>query len=329
MIHDESNKSSRVKAASWEYPRHSHFEKKLRSAAASWFVSKGYDQHEKYPYCLKTLDAWPQNIIDTRVVDYIKTERLKRQNEKIGFPLHKYVHHGLSSQALLFNLIGPLVASEDMAPLRKVLEDKRVLWPCDNAVVEFEYENRMVFNEDSGQPTSIDLIIKDAAGRPTIFIESKLVEKEFGACSVFVGGDCDGRNPAANFHRCYLHHIGRRYWNLLEKHGFLDGPLSQDTACILTSHYQFFREVLFALELGGIFVLLSDERSPTFHCVSKDGTTCRGLMPFLIGLVPEKLRPRIVSITVQEVVKAIEDSGRYPWVEEFKTKYGLETRRDV
>jgi len=30
------------------------------------------------------------------------------------------------------------------------------------------------------------------------------------------------------------------------------------------SHYQFYREVLFALEKGGTFILLSYDRSPTF-----------------------------------------------------------------
>ncbi len=316
------SQNSRKLAATWKYPRHSYFQKQLRVAAASWFQANGFEQHVKYPYCLKSLNDWPKNIIDQRVVDYIKEVRDNRKGGK-GFSLHKYVHHGLSSQALLFNLVGPLIVSGDLGPLRQVLEGKGVTWPEDSILADFEYEDREIFNEDSGQPTSIDLIVQDSTGKPNIFIESKLVEKEFGGCSVFAGGNCDGRNPAANFDQCYLHHIGRRYWGLLETHGFLDGPLRQERTCILASHYQFFREVLFAIEQGGTFVLLSDERSPVFHCVSNDGTTPRGLMEFLCRLVPERVLQKIKSITIQEVVQSIEISGRHPWIEEFKIKYAL------
>ncbi|MRS03702.1 hypothetical protein EG832_10865, partial [bacterium] len=298
----EATENSRILAARWLYPRHSDFEKTLRLAAAEWFNSRNLARHYKFPYCLDKLDNWHLNIIDQDVVRYINGEREKR-NGTSGFPLHKYVHHGLSSQALLFNLVGPLVVRKDLAPLRQLLEMKGITWPEGAVEGAFEYENRDVFNEDSGQPTSIDFVIKDSSNKPVIFIESKLVEKEFGACSVFKNGDCDGRNPASDFSQCYLHHIGRHYWTLLEKHGFLQGPLETEKACIFTSHYQFFREVLFALELTGTFVLLNDERSPTFYCTKKDGSAPRGLMDFLCQLVPENVRHHIVSITIQELVQ--------------------------
>jgi len=308
--------------AIWPYPRHAKFEKELRHAAKEWFESKGLKCHEKYPYCLEKWENWHQNIINQEVVTFINGDRQERKGTK-GFPLHKYVHHGLSSQALLFNILGPLVVRKDLAPLRQLLERKGVAWPDGKAEGEFEYEDRNVFKEDSGQPTSIDFIIQDSNNKPVIFIESKLVEREFGACSVFKNGDCDGRNPASDFNQCYLHHIGRRYWSLLKKHGFLDGALQTEKSCIFTSHYQFFREILFALELAGTFVLLSDERSPTFFCTKQDGSAPRGLMDFLCLLVPEKVRHRIVSITIQELVQAIEESGRHEWVDEFKLKYAL------
>ncbi|QWV94671.1 hypothetical protein KP004_05690 [Geomonas oryzisoli] len=319
---NDQEKNSRARSRTWPYPRHADFEKSLRETAKAWFTSKGYPKHDKYPYCLDTYDNWHHNIIDQKVVTFIKSDRLERKGNK-GFPLHKYVHHGLSSQALLFNLLGPLVVDNNLDPLRKVLESHGVIWPGEDAEGKFEYENRDIFNEDSGQPTSIDFMIQDSAGEPKIFIESKLVEKEFGACSVFKNGDCEGRSPVGDFHQCYLHHIGRKYWTLLEKNGFLDGPLGSEKTCIFASHYQFFREVLFALEMSGTFVLLSDERSPTFFCTSKDEKIKRGLMPFLCDLVPEKLRHRIVSITIQEVVHAIEETGTSEWVKDFKVKYGL------
>jgi len=184
-----------------------------------------------------------------------------------------------------------------------------------------EYEDRTVFNEDRGQPTSIDLVIGDPAKVGALFIESKLVETGFGGCSVFNQGDCDGSNPSQNLSRCYLHHIGRLYWSLLKEYKFLDGPLSQGSVCILGVHYQFFREVLVALKKNGYFILLSDSRSPTFYCSGPSGE--RGLMPLLISFVPEQFRKSIGHISIQDVVQAIKASGRHDWIDEFKLKYGI------
>ena len=107
----------------------------------------------------------------------------------------------------------------------------------------------------------------------------------------------------------------------LEKHGFLDGPLVHDSACIMASYYQFFREVLFALESYGVFVLLCDQRSPTF--AYQDGDAQRGLMPFLLSVTPEKLHDKIKVVYIKDVVAAICETGRHEWVEEFEMKYGL------
>ena len=115
--------------------------------------------------------------------------------------------------------------------------------------------------------------------------------------------------------------MGRRYWELLDKHGFLQEPIGQNATCILASYYQFFREVVFALELGGSFVLLSDERSPTFLCEGSQGK--RGLMPFLLSLVPPSPHAHVATVTVQQVIAAAKASGRHEWVAEFERKYGL------
>ena len=48
----------------------------------------------------------------------------------------------------------------------------------------------------------------DAAVHPVLFVESKFVEKDFGGCSVFRNGDCDGRNPVSDPSDCYMHHLG-------------------------------------------------------------------------------------------------------------------------
>jgi hypothetical protein len=185
----------------------------------------------------------------------------------------------------------------------------------------FEYEDRNVFNEDSGQPTSVDIVLKNEKGNPIVFVESKLVEKEFGGCSIFSGGDCSGQNPLSDKGRCYLHFIGRKYWDLIEKYGFSE-TLKAEQQCIFVAHYQYFREVLFSLEKDGTFVLLSDQRSPVFHCTA-NGTN-KGLMPFLLQFVPDEYKDRIASVSIQELVNSIKKSGKHQdWVKDFESKYGL------
>lgn len=313
--------NSRQLARTWPYPRHSHFVNHLRQAAGEWFAKRGCIVHPKYPYCIAEWKDWKGNIIIPDVSAYIEAIRKERAAEGQGFPLHHYVHHGLSSQALLFNLIGTLIVRNDLEPLRNALRLRNLVWPGKKEKPIFEYEDRSVFNEDSGQPTSIDLVIGVPEATGSLFIECKLVETEFGGCTVFAQGDCDGTNPSTDFSRCYLHHIGRRYWTLLKKYGFLEGPLSSNTTCILSSHYQFFRVVLFALEKGGTFVLLSDERSPTF--LSKGRMDERGLMPLLLKFVPHRLHNVVGHMSIQDVVKEIESSGRHEWIEQFKVKYGM------
>lgn len=313
--------SSRARARTWPYPRHREFEKELRKVASAWFNDKGFAVSARYPYILADREKWSQNIILPEVAAYIQEEHAQREAQQRGFPLHKYIHHGLSSQAMLFNLVGPLIVAKDLDPLKQAFTRQGIAWPKGEVSASFEYEDRAVFNEDTGQPTSIDLVLKDGNGQPRLFVEGKLVEKEFGGCSVFERGDCDGRNPAHDFSLCYLHHLGRRYWELLDKHDFLLGAIGQNVTCILASYYQFFREVIFALELGGYFVLLSDERSPTFSC---DGPQVkRGLMPFLLPLVRQSLHTRIATVSIQQVVAAIKSSGRHEWITEFERKYGL------
>lgn len=313
--------NSRRLAQQWPYPRHKAFERHLRQSASAWFEEKQFSTHPKMTYCLKNWSDWKKNIILDEVASYIEMVKNACEEEGKPFPLHKYVHHGLSSQAMAFNLLGPLITRNDYEPLIRLLQKKRIENAHQIASALFEYEDRFVFNEDSGQPTSIDVVLRDRAKTPIIFIESKLVEKEFGGCSVFANGDCNGENPIADRKQCYLHFIGRRYWELMEKYRFTDN-LSQERQCVFVSHYQFFREILFSFEKGGAFLLLSDERSPVFHCELYGKN--RGLMPFLLTFVPSELRERIASISVQELVRSIKEVGNYnDWIGEFECKYGL------
>lgn len=316
------NDSSRRRAQSWPYERHVVYEKRLRKTAAGWFAAHRRSVQAKHPYILAAWDQWPRNNILPEVTDYIVTTRRACEARGAPFPLHKYIHHGLSSQAMLFNLVGPLVVRRDLAPVQATFSAAGIPWPGDGATATFEVEDRSVFNEDSGQPTSIDLVIAGSGSQPGLYIEAKLVEREFGGCSIFDQGDCDGMNPAADPSLCYLHHIGRKYWDQMAEHGCLEGPLLQSPVCPMTNYYQFFRELLFAAHMGGYLILLYDRRNPTF--VRSGPTGERGLLPFLVSLLPDNLQDRVRRITIQDLFEAIKGSGRHgDWTPEFAAKYGL------
>ncbi|MHC4648696.1 MAG: PGN_0703 family putative restriction endonuclease [Planctomycetota bacterium] len=319
----ENQTSFRELAKSWPFEAHKDFERELRDVASQWFKHKGYETQEKYRYILRKHDDWHKNIISQEVADYIESERDKRASNREGFPLHKYIHHGISSQAMLFNLVGPLIRMEkqDLSPLEAAFGRKGISWPGGKVRAKLEDEDRSIFNEMAQQPTSIDLVIENEEKTGGIYIEFKFVEHEFGGCSVFKNGDCDGRNPAKDWSSCYLHHKGRKYWDLLDKYGFLDGPVGANATCFLATYYQFFRVVLYALERSGVFVLLVDKRNPTFCSGENDS---RGLFPFLKGFVPADRRNKVQMVIVQDVVKAIEGSGRHNWITEFQQKYGIE-----
>ncbi len=314
--------SSKEMAKTWLYKRHEEFEKTLRDAAAKWFETHNKEIHSRMPYCLAKHELWEHNIICDEVVEYIQEERENLLGES-PFILHKYVHHGLSSQAMAFNLLGPLVVRNDFAPLQAALARIGIAWSGEVFDARFEYEKRKVFNEDVGQPTSIDVFL---AGKDNcLFIEAKLSEKEFGGCSIFAGGDCEGRNPYPDkLGTCYLHHIGRKYWSELKNHDFSHASLLNGPICPFASYYQFFREVLFALCNDGTFILLHDERNPAFLRRAATGEPEGGLWPFLYEVIPHSLRNRVGRLSIQSLVDEIEKSGRHAdWIYEFKKKYGM------
>ena len=314
--------NSRQKANAWSYPRHRYFEQSLRRSASAWFKKKGYATDGRYPHRLSEWNEWPSNILLADVVAYVRGECKGREKSAAGFPLHNNLHNGLSSQAMLFNLVGPLIVRKDLEPLSVAFSRTRVPFPEATSAATFEIEDRAVLHEDYGQPTSIDLVIEGDSASPGLFIEAKLVEREFGGCSVFSDGDCEGRNPASDFDLCYLHYVGRTYWTRLVEFGFLQGGLKEGPICPLAMYYQFFRELLFALAKGGYFVLLYDNRNPVFYRDGDRGP--RGLVPFLIALVPTTQQDKIRGVTIQDVVQAIKESGRHgDWIGEFESKYGM------
>ncbi len=230
----------------------------------------------------------------------------------------------------MFNLVGPLIVRDDLAPLRVAMERAGIEWPGGTARAGFEHSNWAMLNEDPSHPTSIDVVVEGEGG--SLYIESKMVERGFGGCSVFADGDCEGMNPFPDRpEACYLHHIGRKYWTMMSEMGFGRGPggpgpascLTTGPVCPFASYYQFYREVMFAIASGGRFVLLHDARNPAF-LKSVPGQPPRGLWPFLVESIPSHLRDRVGRVTMQSVVDAIEESGRHDdWVADFRAKYGL------
>ena len=77
----------------------------------------------------------------------------------------------------------------------------------------------------------------------------------------------------------------------------------------------------FCREQGGTFILLSDDRSPVFHCDGPQGQ--RGLMPFLLGLLPQKIMNKVAAISIQELAEEIRLNGKHEWIDDFNLKYGL------
>jgi hypothetical protein len=305
----------------WPYPRRGDFENRLKAAAAMWFRTREYKVEPGAAHNPAAGEGWTRNIILPAVASYIEELREKRNVRREPFAFHSYLQNALSSQALLFNLVGPLLVNNDLEPLRQALGSRGIPLPRDPMVAQLEYSDRSIFNEKSPQPTSLDLALGQLDHPGALFIEVKLVESGFGGCSVYRRGDCDGANPAADPSRCYLHHIGRSYWALLNKHGFLQTGMESERTCLLASHYQFFREALFAIEKRGYLVLLTDPRSPTFHCTGPFGE--RGILPLLMSFVPNSLRTYVRQVNIGDIVSAIERCPEHSWIREFKSKYAM------
>ncbi len=302
--------------------RFQDYRRRMERHAAAHFTSQGLPVRQRAPYILRDWKDWPRNLIQPQLAELVWAERERRQAQGQGFPLHKYVHHGLSSQAMLFNLVLPLLAADDIDALGPAFAAARIPWPGPGATAKLEVEDRAIFAETQGQPTSFDLRI-DGPGAAPIFVEAKLVEPAFGGCSLLAGGDCEGWNPALDPARCPLQRMGRRYWERLDELGFMVGELASSPVCLLGSYYQFFREAAFALASGGCFVLLVHGDNPAFQRDEAGDT--RGLWPFLCRFVPPERRHRLQRITLQGALAAVEASGRHDsWTGIFRQRYGLD-----
>jgi len=300
-------------------PRRSEWLRALRTQIADYFASKGLPVTKNYPYILAGgRESWLQNIIDPEVVRFIQHIRAERLSNKKNFPLHKYAHHGLSSQAMLFNLLGPVLVDKRWDVFDSILDSTKTRLSQRVIAAELEVEDRSVFNEQQAQPTSVDLYLRTQGGTPVI-AEFKFTEAEFGGCSLFTNGDCDGRNPATDFELCYLHTIGRRYWEIMQKHELLTGRLRADSTCPFAIFYQAYRLLMFALEQRGYFLLIYDERNPSL--VWRLTSPERGAFVRFCELLPSQAQDRCYSLSIQRIVEVLEVTFPFATLEEVKAKY--------
>lgn len=295
--------------------RRQGFIRKLQQQTADYFKGKGYTT-TKCGYILEKRDDWRNNIILEEVAKYIENEKKRCEQSNIPFPLHKWIHHGLSSQACLFNLLGPFLANQDYTTLQEILSlsepELKLIGVISSA--EFEFEDRDIFNENQGQPTSIDLSM-ETDNDEKVFVEFKFTESEFGTCSVYENGDCDGANPKDNLDLCYLHKLGRTYMSLMGKYNLLHNV----EYCPFTEFYQAYRLLLFALESGGRFLLIHDERNPTF-LIQYNGIK-QGRYKRFKQLLPQGIADKVFVLSIQQIVEHLEKHAKYNWFAQFKKKY--------
>ena len=239
---------------------------------------------------------------------------------------------------MAFNLVGKLIARNDVDAMRAAFEQAGAPWPGDDAVARFEVEDRKVFGERQKQPTSFDVVIDPPADRAaaSLFVEVKLVEKEFGTCSRTSSqrdSPCSGDNPLQGPDRleskCELARIGRLYWERLREQGLLTDAHRQARRCPMADHYQFYREAAFALHKGGYYVLLADARNPCFVSSASSAPTVdgadSGLWHRLRSGLPPEHRERLHFVSLQSVVAAIRATGRHSdWIEVFAAKYAID-----
>ena len=288
------------------------YRKKLNKIASEYFKENGYSVVEKMPYILRDRNDWSKNIISMEIYEYIINQTIQAQKKGEPFPIHKYIHHGLSSQALLFNLFTNFIIMSDYKALNLIFFDGEQIIDK-KAKILYEYSDRDVFNELQQQPTSFDMFIDC---KKPVFIESKFVEQKYGICSVFDEGSCDGLNPLKDFSLCYLSSKkNRNYLELMKKYNLSDAYID-DKICPLSIYYQFYRELLFSLKKNGIYVLLYDNRNPVFI----NGK--RGVYKILYERLPINIKPFVKAISYQDIIAKIEPFN-LDWLNKFKKKYGM------
>ena len=299
------------------------FRSSLEQSSSTWFKNSGFNTNPKHPYILLHEKDWGKNILLPEVYEYIlEAKRLRNY----PFPLHNWLHNGLSSQAMLFNLFGPLVVKKSLSVLEEPLKEIGIELPKVVSGV-FEYQDKLVFNELQPQPTSLDFAILDKSDAPKILFEAKLVEKGFGLCSRLRSSICSGLNPLNKdvhdpIKECELVKMGREYWKVLNESNALTEVTKNGPTCPMAIFYQFYREIGFAIKTNSQLVFLVDERNPFFSPNYYSSLTNK-----LIKTLNSSAQSRIKIVTIQRIFKEIEKIfSNQSWVKSFSEKYNLDNQ---
>ncbi len=102
----------------------------------------------------------------------------------------------------------------------------------------------------------------------------------------------------------------------MKEHG-LDEPYKDSLICPFVVYYQFYRELMFALEHNGYFVMLIDEKNPAFN--RPNG---RGLVNILRERLSKKHQDLFKVVYIHDVVKILEENN-YSLASDFRLKYGM------
>jgi len=105
----------------------------------------------------------------------------------------------------------------------------------------------------------------------------------------------------------------------MQKHGLVTDGLKANSICPFITLYQAYRILMFALERGGHFLLIHDERNPSFAWTST--SVDRGAFALFHELLPASAQRRCYKITTQAVVEVVERVFPFPTLEEVKAKY--------
>ena len=302
-----------------KYMSYSKYQSDLRMVAEGWFVEKGLDRDPTYPFVLNREIPWQYNLIDNDIYENVKHIE----------PMHPWTRNGLSSQSMCFNLLGPLVGNpktnnSNLAPLKRACENSAIPWPS-NAKGQLEFNAMPLFQEASKrQSTSLDVAINSTpdSDDKSLFIEVKLSENRFGGCNYYKKDTCSKSNLTIEEDLdCHYSVKVRTCWTLMRRHSLLDCDLGESNECPFRRYFQFFRELLVALEYRGIYVLLYDEHNPTF--IAPEGSKRTGVFTFLRSRLPDEIQPFVKSFTVQEVLREIATDSSFSHANDFAVKYGM------
>jgi len=302
------------------------FEAELQATAATWFRKHGHPVRKDMNSCISEPNLWHHNIILPEVARLIRitASTWNRRLPGVASRFEGTLHHGLSTHAMAFNLLGPLVTRKDLAPIKAAFKAVGGWGHWDELYAYFEAHDRKVFNELRGIPACLDFAIMGNGNG--LFMDVIFTQSGFGGCPHIQDGSCDGKNPCSfgKLSECALARSGNTLWTRMEEWEMSEATRIDGDTCPFVNYYAFFRSLMYSLVKDGVYILIYDERNPLFVQRDAKGNLVGGLCQQLSESLPRHIWSRVGAFTVQDLVRAIEKSGRHgDWIQKFKDKYGI------